>query len=75
MSIEKIDFKTEAQQFVRENNCPPVCIIEKAIKRGAELGYDAALGETIQQVREAANDLRLRHSQNLAGVSEMEVHA
>jgi hypothetical protein len=34
------DFKSEALKFAQANGCPPACIIQRAMERGAELAVE-----------------------------------
>lgn len=56
-----IDFKAEALAFTIKHSCPPACIIEKAMKRGAEL----AIIKATQKVNEATEELAAQRRANL----------
>ena len=36
-----LDFKSDAFEFCRSHGCPPACIIQKAMERGAQLALES----------------------------------
>jgi len=57
-----LDFRQEALDFCRANGCPPACIIQKAMERGAEL----ALQQTHQLIK---SETDLRRKLNVTGLT------
>ena len=57
------DFKSESVEFSRAHGCPPACIIQKAMERGAEL----AMIEATELIRQ---ETRLRQKINAAIIQD-----